>query len=339
MEIQTNIPLKDYTTMRLGGPARFMATATTREELSGLIARAKQLNLPFFVLGGGSNVIVKDEGFSGIVILNRIKGFEVVSEDVASVTVRIGAGENWDDAVAQAVGMNLSGIEAMSAIPGTAGATPVQNVGAYGQEIADTLLEVEAYDTQTSTFVALQGADCGFSYRDSMFKDPKRRHHVIVSITLQLDRSNPAPPFYESLQKYLDEKSITYYTPSIIRDAVIAIRAEKLPDPAVYPNTGSFFKNPIIERWLYTDLLNEYPDMPSYEMDDDHVKIPAGWLIDQAGMKGHEAHGMKTHEKNALVFVNVSAQHYADLESFKEEIRGAVRDKFRISLEQEPETL
>lgn len=339
MEIQTGVLLKNYTTMQLGGPARFMATATTREELAALIARAKQLSLPYFVLGGGSNVIVRDEGFAGIVILNRIKGYEVLGEDIASVTVRIGAGENWDETVARSVGMNLSGIEAMSAIPGTVGATPVQNVGAYGQEIADTLVELEAYDTVTDTYVTLQSADCGFSYRDSIFKNPARRHHIIASVTLQLDRTNPAPPFYERLQKYLDEKTITYYTPSIIRDAVIAIRSDNLPDPAVYPNTGSFFKNPIIERWLYTDLLKEYPDMPSYEMDDDHVKIPAGWLIDQAGMKGHESHGMKTFEKNALVFVNVSAQNYADLDAFKEEVRGAVRDKFRISLDQEPETL
>jgi UDP-N-acetylmuramate dehydrogenase len=339
MEIQTNTPLKDFTTMRLGGPARFIATATNKDELASLVTKAKQNSIPFFIIGGGSNIIVKDEGYSGLVILDRISGFEIVSQDAGGAIIRVGGGENWDATVERTVGMGLSGIETMSGVPGTAGATPVQNVGAYGQEISDTLIELEAYDTNTDQFVTLQNADCGFAYRNSIFKDPAKRHHIIVSVTLKLKSLNPAPPFYESLQKYLDAKSVTYYTPATIRDAVLAIRSEKLPDPTVYPNTGSFFKNPVIERWLYDDLLKEYPDMPSYEMEGDNVKIPAGWLIEQAEMKGHASHGMKTYEKNALVFVNMSAENYADLEAFKEEIRGAVRDKFRISLEQEPETL
>jgi UDP-N-acetylmuramate dehydrogenase len=325
--------------MKLGGPARFMATATTPADLAAIVQSAKQHDLPFFVLGGGSNIVVRDEGFAGMIILNRIAGFEILSQKDGDTVIKIGAGENWDATVARTVEMNLSGIEAMSAIPGMVGATPVQNVGAYGQEIADTLVELEAYDTTSEQFVILRNEDCGFSYRNSIFKDPSKRSHIITSITLRLSQDAPKPPFYDSLQKYLDAHSVTYYTPAVIREAVTAIRADKLPDPSIYPNTGSFFRNPIIEKWQHDDLLKEYPDMPSYPMGDDHVKIPAGWLIEQAGMKGHDGHGMRTHDKNALVIVNVSAEHYADLEAFRDEIIGAVRDKFRIHLEQEPEIL
>lgn len=340
MDVQTNIPLKDYSTMRLGGPARFLATATIPEEIAAIVQRAKEQNLPFFVLGGGSNVIIKDAGFPGIVILNRILGFDILSQTDGDTVIKIGAGEKWDDVVKRTTEMNLNGIEAMSGIPGTAGATPVQNVGAYGQEIADTLVELEAYDVQSGQFVVLKNEDCGFSYRNSIFKDTSKRHHIIINITLRLNQTNPTPPFYQSLQTYLDAKKISYYTPSIIREAVLAIRSDKLPDPSVYPNTGSFFRNPIIETWQYEALLKDYPDMPSFPMDDNHhVKIPAGWLIEQVGMKGYEAHGMRTHDKNALVIVNVSAKSYADLDAFKEEIRGKVRDTFRISMIQEPEEL
>lgn len=339
MEIQTNIDLNNFTTMRLGGPARFMATATSSEELLKLVERAQSQKLPYIVLGGGSNIIFGDQGFDGLVILNRINGFETTAEDTGSVTLRIGAGELWDSVVARSVEMRLSGIECMSGIPGTAGATPIQNVGAYGQEIADSLIELEALDTTTNQFVTLTNEACGFAYRNSNFKNPDTRHHIITSITLRLNRSGLQPPFYASLQSYLDAHDTKIYTPDVLRQAVLAIRADKLPDPSVYPNSGSFFRNPIIDTWQYEDLLKEYPDMPNYPMDDQRVKIPAGWLIDQAGLKNHAAHGCKTHDKNALVIINVSATSTKDLDEFKEDIRSTIRDTFRISLEQEPEEL
>ncbi len=339
IKIEQNVPLAHYSTMGLGGPARFLATAHTKQDLAGLIERAQRHALPFFVLGEGSNIVIRDEGFGGLIILNRISGFDILSQADGDTVIKVGAGENWDNIVAQTVKLELSGIEAMSAIPGTAGATPVQNVGAYGQEISDTLVELEAYDTQTHQFVIIAGSDCGFAYRTSIFKDSTKRHHIITSITLKLSQGNPNPPFYASLQTYLDARGVTYYTPAVIREAVIAIRAEKLPDPAVYPNTGSFFHNPIIEKWQYDELRKTYPDMPSYEMDDNHIKVPAGWLIEHAGMKNHIRHGLRIHDKNALVIVNVSAKSYAELEAFENEIRGAVRDTFRIFLQQEPETL
>ena len=170
MEIHTNIPLKNFTTMKLGGNARFMVEVRTPEEVATVYRNAKSQSLPVFILGGGSNVIAKDEGFNGIVVRMRIPGFEIIADDINNTTIRIGAGENWDSVVKRTVDMRLSGIEAMSGIPGTAGAGSVQNMGAYGQEIADCLQSVEAYDNQNDIFVTLTNTECGFSYRNSIFK-------------------------------------------------------------------------------------------------------------------------------------------------------------------------
>lgn len=336
MEMHTNIPLKNYVTMRLGGNARFMTDITTPDELAAAYKNAFAQNIPIFMLGGGSNIIVKDDGFSGLVVRNRIPGFEVLEDTASTTSIRIGAGELWDKVVERTVSMNLSGVEAMSAIPGTAGASPIQNVGAYGQEIADTLTSLEAYDTQTDQFVTLTNKDCGFSYRHSIFRGDSAGRYGIYSITLKLLKQAPTPPFYEALQKYLDENNITLYTPQTIRDAVINVRSSKLPDPNKLPNTGSFFKNAIIDNWQFEELQKRWPDMPSYPLDSKRVKIPTGWLIDQAKLKGKLLHGMRIHDKNALVLINESATNYRDLEAAIDDIQGAVRDTFGIIIEQEP---
>lgn len=336
MDIHTNIPLKNYTTMKLGGNARFMTEVHSPEEVQEVCRNAAAQNLPVFILGGGSNVIVRDEGYNGIVVRNRIAGFKVVADEPGMTTIKIGAGENWDSVVKRTVDMNLSGIEAMSAIPGTAGAAPVQNVGAYGQEIADSLVSLEAYDKQTDRFIVLESQDCGFSYRNSIFRSTEANRYVILSITLQLSKTAPSPPFYAAVQTYFDEHNITLFTPQIVRDAVIEIRKNKLPDPEQTPNTGSFFKNAIVEDWQLADLKKDYPDIPTYDMSDGRYKVPTGWLIEQAGYKGKTLHGMRVHDKNALVLINESATSYADLASARDEIMGAVRDKFRILIEQEP---
>jgi UDP-N-acetylmuramate dehydrogenase len=336
MDIHTNIPLKNYTTMRLGGNARFMTEVHTASEVAEVCKNASSQHLPIFILGGGSNIIVRDEGFDGIVVRNKIPGFEVVSSGAGRVTIKIGAGENWDEVVRRTVEMNLTGIEALSAIPGTAGAAPVQNIGAYGQEIAETLLSLEAYDVQTDSVVTLHNDDCGFSYRHSIFRGEATGRYVILNITLQLYTAAPQPPFYAAVQDYLDAHTITIFTAQTIRDAVMAIRADKLPDPTVTPNTGSFFKNAIIEDWQLADLKKDYPDIPTYDMPGGRFKIPTGWLIEQTGLKGKTLHGMRVHDKNALILINESATSYGDLAHARDEIKGAVRDKFRITIEQEP---
>ena len=336
MDVHTAISLKNYTTMRLGGDARFVVVAHSPDDVKEIYHNAHEQNIPIFVLGGGSNVIARDEGYPGIILLNRIKGFDAVSEDSATVTFKIGAGEIWDEVVKRTVDLNLSGIEAMSAIPGTAGATPVQNVGAYGQDISGVLQSLEAYDSETAQIVTLSAEECNFSYRNSIFRDTAWGRYCIVSITITLSRNAPTPPFYATLQTYLDSHNITIFTPQVIRDAIIDIRSEKLPDPKTTPNTGSFFKNAIVEEWQLTDLLSKFPTMPHYGMTDHRFKIPTGWLIEQTGLKGKTIHGMRVHDKNALVLINESAKSYADLAAARDKIAGDVRDMFQIQIKQEP---
>lgn len=338
MQIKTNVPLKDYSTMRLGGTAEALTTVRNKQELAEAIEWAAERNKPYLMLGGGSNIIFSN-GFKGLVIINALHELKILTEDDDSVTLRIGAGENWDDIVARTVAQGLSGIEKLSAIPGTAGATPVQNVGAYGAEIADVLIELEAYDTTIKRFVTLANADCHFSYRNSIFKSPKDRHYIITSITIRLSKRPPEPPFYESLQAYLDKHQITEYSPAALRGAVVAIRAQNLPDPQIMANTGSFFKNPLVPRGKLAEIQQDHPNMPFYETKDGRIKLLAGWLIDQTGLKGYRSHGMKIYEKNALVFINESAKDYQDLAAFRQEIVDKVHQKFGVTLEQEPELI
>lgn len=336
MDIHTDIPLKNYVTMQLGGNARFMTDVHSPSDVAKIINKATAQNLHIYTLGGGSNTIVRDEGFDGLVVHNRISGFEIISDTPEGTTIKIGAGEDWDSVVARTVAMNLMGIECLSGIPGTAGAAPVQNIGAYGQEVAETLVSLDAYDMKTGQHLTLTNEQCGFSYRHSIFRGEFTGQYIITSITLYLYKSAPKPPFYKAVQTYLDTNAISLYTPKNLRDAVISIRTEKLPNPREQPNNGSFFKNAIVERWQLNDLQAAYPDIPTYDMPDGRFKIPTGWLIEQTGLKGQLLHGIRVHDKNALVLINESATSYSDLAAARDEIIGAVRDKFRIIIEQEP---
>lgn len=338
MQIQTGVSLKDYSTMRLGDTAEALVEVHSKQELQEAVQWAHSKNVPILPLGGGSNVIFSD-GYHGLVIVNKISGYEVVADDATSMTIRVGAGEIWDNVVARSVADNLHGIELLSAIPGTAGATPVQNVGAYGADVAETFVELEAYDLKTNTFVVLDKAACQFRYRRSMFKEPENKHYIIANLTLRLLKTNPQPPFYASLQHYLDKHNITTYTPQTIREAVVAVRANKLPDPSKVANTGSFFRNPIVSADEAQKILDKFPEAQHWRLKSGKIKFPAGWLIERAGLRGYKAHGMRTYERHALVLINDNAKSYADLLAFKTEIITKVRDTFGITLEQEPELL
>lgn len=336
MEIHKQIPLKNFTTMRIGGPARFMADAHTPQELADLLMRAKSQGLPAFILGGGSNTIAHDEGYAGLLIRNLIKGVEVTAETASNITFKVGAGEQWDDFVKQTVDLRLSGIEALSLIPGTVGAAPVQNIGAYGQEVAETIVSVDVFDTQTNQFTVLSNVDCTFGYRDSLFRSGEPGRYGITAVTFKLFKSAPQPPFYKAVEDYFSQHNITTFTPELLRQAVSAIRVDKLPDPKERPNSGSFFKNAIVEDWQYNSLIAKYPDMPSYEMAGGKRKIPTGWLIDKTGLKGQLINGMRVHDKNSLVLINESATGYADLAAAREKIKTEVRAMFQLEIEQEP---
>lgn len=342
MDLKENAALRDYSAMRLGGNARYLAEANTDDDLQKLAKWAKERSLPFIAIGEGSNIIWRDEGFEGLVIVNKIMGKDVVIEDAQGATIRIGAGEHWDSAVEWTIGEGWSGLEFLSAIPGTAGAGPVQNIGAYGQELSKVLVEVAAYDTQTDTFGSISNEACNFSYRSSRFKTTDKGRFIITAIVLRLGKTNPAPPFYESLQNYLDDHRIEEFTPQTIREAVKAIRKEKLPDPSVVSNNGSFFTNPIIEKAELEEIRTKYPDVKDWPMPDGKIKISAGWLVEKAGFTKdvHDSQtGMATWRGSALVLVNERARSTAQLLQFRQKIVDKVQAMFGIVLEQEPELL
>lgn len=327
--------------MRLGGTAAYYAEAMSRTDIKEAAEWATAHNASMLVIGDGSNIVWRDEGFPGLVVVNKIMGYEVFQEDDINTYLTIGAGENWDNVVARSVEAGLTGIEALSLIPGSTGATPVQNVGAYGQEISQTLTTVEAFDAQTGGFVTLRGEECSFSYRNSRFKTGDRGRFYITAISLHLTKGNPSPPFYDALQRYLDEKEVTEYTPAVIREAVIAIRSSKLPDPAKVANNGSFFANPIVSNEKLTTLQSEFPGMPSWPLVDNLSKLSAAWMLEQAGFKDyHDAEtGMATWPHQPLVLVNEHSKTTASLLAFKQKIVSSVQEKFGVTLVQEPELL
>lgn len=344
MQITSDVPLKDFSTMRLGaGKARHMAEIHSRAEISEAVDWALEHRMPPLMIGGGSNIFWRDEDFEGLLLVNKITGYEEQSEDDQNVYLTIGAGENWDQVVARSVESGLTGIEALSLIPGTTGATPIQNVGAYGQEIANTLVSLEAYDLHTRQFVTIPAVDCAFAYRSSRFKTTDRDRFLIASITLHLTRGNPLPPYYPAVSNYLEQNHPGQaVTPALLREVVIAIRQSKLPDPAKVANNGSFFANPIISDDLLVEVQANYPAIPHWPTEiPGTTKVPAAWLIEQAGFKDfHDSEtGMATWPMQPLVLVNESAKSTADLLRFKQKIVDAVQAKFGIALEQEPELL
>lgn len=340
MYILESVPLNSYSTMRLGGNAAYLTEIGDRSEIIKAVAWAAEHQVPIIMIGEGSNIVWRDEGFPGLVLVNRIMRFETFQEDESNLYLTVGAGENWDSVVQRSVELGFSGLEELSLIPGTAGATPIQNVGAYGREIKDVLTTVEAFDIQKGELVTIPVIDCEFGYRTSRFKTTDRGRFLISAVTFHLTRHAITPPFYDSLQRYLDENHITQFTPQIIRDAVIAIRSAKLPDPRVVANNGSFFHNPRITREQLDNLSETFPNI-MYWKDGNMIKLSAAWLIEQAGFKGfHDSEtGMTTWEKQPLILVNEHAKSTKDLLTFKQKVVDSVQTKFGITLQQEPELL
>jgi len=341
MFILENVPLSTYSTMRLGGKAAYMTEVTTRHDVTEAISWAEERQLPVIMIGEGSNIVWKDDGYPGLVLVNKIQGFEITGEYDTGTYITAGSGLNWDGFVAQTVEMGLTGIEFLSLVPGTVGATPVQNVGAYGAEVSTSITTIEAYDKEAKKFVTLRGSDCEFGYRTSRFKTTDRGRFFITSVTFFLQKNTPQPPFYNALQQYFTEHDITDVTVQAIRDAVIAIRSAKLPNPAQVANNGSFFANPIIDQGTFAQLAADFPEVPHWPIDNDMVKVSAAWLIEQAGFKDfHDPEtGMATWPKQPLVLVNEHAESTAQLLAFKQKLVDAVRSKFNVTLVQEPELI
>ena len=338
LKIQEYVNIASYTTFQLSAQARYFTVLTEKQYIAEIVLKAKNdFKIPLYFLGSGSNTIFGTTTVNKFIVVSQIKGFSVITEDENNISIQIGAGENWDDIVARTVEMNLSGIEAMSAIPGTVGATPVQNVGAYGQEIKDTLVSVECYDMNTDSYVTISNTECQFGYRESIFKSSQKGRYVILSITLQLSKKSPKMPEYPGVKAYFIERNIEHPTLQQIRDTIIEIRKSKLPNPTVVKNCGSFFKNPIVEKNVADELQNKYPDIKVFPVDDEKIKIPAGWLIEQAGLKGSTFGPISVYDKNALVLVNNGTNTTIDdLKNAIDKIVSIVREKFGITLEAEP---
>lgn len=343
IKIEENVNIKDYSTFKVGGKFRYFSVVSSVDELPSLYAIAqsdgKYKNIPWFILGGGSNIIFSDNVLNVLAVKNEIKGFEIIDETNTYVDIKVGAGVIWDEFVERVVGMGLCGVEALSFIPGTVGAGPIQNVGAYGSEVKDTLQSVEVFEIESGVIKNISNKDCKFGYRDSIFKNEARGKYIITNVIYRLNKSLPSIPKYPGVIKYFEDREITNPTLKEIRDAIISIRKEKLPDPKFLPNTGSFFKNPIVSNELADRIKIENPQAKFFPVDDNHTKVPAGWLIENAGLKGKSIGHISVYDKNALVLVNNGNANFEDVIKAREEIIKIVKEKFGITLEQEPEII
>lgn len=338
MKILEHAPLAPLASVRTGGTARYYAEIGSEDDLVEAFEFSVRAGVRFHVAGEGTNSIFKDGPLDILIAAMKIKGFEFVDENGEGASVRASSGENWDAVVSRLVGKGLCGLEALSGVPGSVGAAPVQNIGAYGQEVANAVVEVRAYDTETGGFVTIPARSCGFGYRKSVFNSAQKGRFAIVSALFRLSRRLPGIPDYPGLRGYFAERGIA--APDVLqtREAVLALRSQKLPDPRVVPNAGSFFKNPVIPRAAFEPLAARFPEVPSFPAEAG-IKVPAGWLIERAGLKGARFGRVAVYEKNALVLTNLGSATTSDIMAARDAIRARVGDVFGIDLEQEPETI
>ena len=323
------MPLSTLTTMRLGGPARFVIEIEEPDDIVEAFDFVHDKNLPFFILGGGANTLGHDEGFPGVVIINKMHGVRVDGDKVNAM-----GGEEWDKVVEKACEANLTGIEALSKIPGTAGAAPVQNIGAYGVEVKDTVYKVQGYILSTRNPFELSNADCQFGYRNSIFKQTLKNDCIITYVRFQLSKKKHFTLSYQGLAKALEERELPLTLHSV-SDCVRKIRDNKLPDPKIVGNGGSFFKNPVVPIDKYSELQTQYPDLVAYDAPDGLKKLSAGQLIEKAGWKGKQLGNAGTWKNQALVLVNYGGATPKEVLDVAENIILDVKNMFDITLEME----
>lgn len=333
--IQRDIPLADLNTFGLPARAALFAAIQTPAQLATLIAWPEWRDWPRFVLGGGSNLILAGD-FPGLMLQVRIAGRELVAEDAAAWRVRAGAGENWHDFVQWTLDRGWPGLENLALIPGTVGAAPVQNIGAYGLEVAERFAHLEAVDLATGEGVTFDRAACRFGYRDSVFKREAAGRYLITAVTFRLPKPWRPLTGYADVARELETRRIVHPTARDIANAVIAIRSRKLPDPAQMGNAGSFFKNPVVNAAVWTDLAARHSDLPHYPQPDGTVKLAAGGLIERCGWKGKSLGPVGVYERQALVLVNRGGARGADVLRLAQAIRASVRVEFGVELESEP---
>lgn len=331
--IQNHVSLQSFNTLAIPVYAAQFTTVTAVSELKNILQSNVGRN-PLLILGGGSNIVFSQDP-EGLVIHNKLKGVAFLPQSNGQVLMEAAAGECWHDIVRQSVERGLCGIENLSLIPGTVGASPIQNIGAYGVELKDVFHSLDAIEissTKNRTFFA---EDCGFGYRDSVFKGSLANQFVITKVRLLLNQDNHFCTGYGEIERYLLENKIQQLTPLVMSDVISAIRSAKLPDPAQLPNAGSFFKNPIVPREHYLKILEVEPSVVSYPLQNGDVKLAAGWLIDRLGWKGKVVEGAKVHDKQALVLINCGGGGKAIL-SLAGLIKKDVQHHFGVELEVEP---
>jgi UDP-N-acetylmuramate dehydrogenase len=332
LSIQENISLSALNTFWIEVNTRWMATPGSTEEIMEILDNDKPEWNPKFVLGGGSNVLFT-RNYNGLIIHPRITGIEIIRKKNNSVWVRAGCGENWDDLVAWCVAHDLGGLENLSRIPGNVGASPVQNIGAYGAEVKDSIDRVDMIRLTDHKKSVMQARECRFDYRDSIFKHALKDQCLITHVTFRLTRDHVFKTQYPDLERELDNYPET--TIQAIRDAIIRIRQKKLPDPADTGNAGSFFKNPVVTVQQARSLKSSFPKIPLYECGESGVKVSAAWLIERCNWKGKRIGHVGTHKKQPLVIVNLGGATGAEIAGFARKIQHTVQSRFGILLETE----
>ncbi len=332
MQVQENFSLKRYNTFGIDAKAHRFAAFHSADELAQFLELTG--GVPFMILGGGSNILLTKD-ISGWVLKNEIRGIEKVKEDDEYVYIKAGAGENWHQFVMHCIDHDRAGVENLSLIPGCVGASPMQNIGAYGVEIKDVFYELRALRVKDHSIHTFDLAACEFGYRESIFKRKLKGQYIILSVTYKLRKHPVLNTSYGAINDELAKMGVTELNIRAISDAVIRIRSSKLPDPAEIGNAGSFFKNPSVTKEKYDELKTIYPSIVGYSNPDGSVKLAAGWLIEQAGWKGYRKGDAGVHAKQALVLVNYGTAKGEEIYELSSEILASIKEKFGVELERE----
>ncbi|MCJ8291540.1 MAG: UDP-N-acetylmuramate dehydrogenase [Crocinitomicaceae bacterium] len=330
--IQENFNLRPYNTFGIEVFAKRFSAFASIAELKDLLDQRN--NDPLLFLGGGSNILFT-ENFDGLVLRNELKGIEQIDENDSHVIIKSGAGEVWHDFVLFCVENNYGGVENLSLIPGSVGASPMQNIGAYGVEIKNVFVSLEALHIESGKIHSFDNLACEFGYRESVFKRKLKNQYVITSVTFKLTKQHTINSSYGAIETELEQMGITSPTIKNISDAVIAIRSSKLPNPAKIGNAGSFFKNPVVEVGVLKKIQEKHENIPNYPAPNGKVKLAAGWLIDQAGWKGKTFDTFGVHKLQALVLVNYSTTEGSDIYDLSTKIIADIKQKFGVELERE----
>ncbi|MCL4144792.1 UNVERIFIED_CONTAM: hypothetical protein GTU68_043525 [Idotea baltica] len=333
MTIANNVSLKSFNTFGIDAKAKSFCNITSVKILCEVLK--EQQSNPLFILGGGSNMLLTKD-IDALVLHINLKGIEVISETENTVTVKAMAGENWHEFVIWCLKHNYGGVENLSLIPGNIGTAPIQNIGAYGVELKDVFLSCEAININEQSLRTFTKTDCNFGYRESVFKQELKGDYIITSVNLKLTKNNhKLNTGYGAIKTELEASKINKPTIQDISKAVIAIRQSKLPDPKEIGNSGSFFKNPIVSAEQFNKLQENFPNVPSYKISEQEIKVPAGWLIETAGFKGKRFKDYGVHNKQALVLVNYSNASGKDIFELAQLIQKTVKRLFNITIETE----